>query len=185
MSLFLPSTAIIMKSNTQSLCLSSCLRGFYCGNPWHSVFLWEHPLNGLMWWACSYLLSDFTIKTIWYSFCHPQFLFSNHVNYTRLFRLLFKYCCTLAVHAHKDIQKLCNLLFCVGHQGLWRSVKAPFKLGSFWVALTFGLKVWEKRFLGRPSKVSFCWFCTSRKLGGGGTSLMFTVMPKYHRPDTV
>lgn len=47
------------------------------------------------------------------------------------FLLLFKYCCTHPVHAHKDILKLCDVLFCVGHQSLRCSVQAPFKLGSF------------------------------------------------------
>lgn len=124
MSFFLSSTAIIMKSNTIPLPVINSV-WLYCDNPRHSVFFVRTSVDGFVWWASSYLLSWSYNHDHLIFLCHLQFSFANLVKYTRLFLLLFKYCSTLPVHAHKDKLKLCNVSFCVGHQGLCCSVKAP------------------------------------------------------------
>jgi len=100
--------------------------------------------NGFVRWAMSYL----PILQSWPSDI-PLSSFANLVKYTRLFLLLFKYRCTLPVHAHKDKLKLCNVLFCVGHQGFVMffyscAGEASHKQGSFWVALSWVCTIWEK-----------------------------------------
>lgn len=163
MSLFLPSTAIIMKSNTQSFaCHHVCVAfivvipdtPFYCEN----ITLRFHAVVSVF------------IPSLWFLQLKPSdipFVIPSFYSRTMLSTLgCLGYYLNPAAPSPFMHTRTCksSVIFCFasGRRGSWGSVKAPFKLGSFWVALTFGPKAWEKRELGRPSRVSFCWFRTSR-----------------------
>lgn len=153
-----------MKINTIPLSVINSM-WLYCDNPRHSVF---SSVDGFVWWALSYLLSDFTITDHLIFLCHPN---SFHLQ-TLLSRLfLFKYCCNLPVHAHKDKLKLCNVFVLRRPSGFVMFCYSctrdlPLNWAVFGLLKVGSVSLRGTRILGRPSRISFCSFCTNRYLGG-------------------
>lgn len=156
--MFLSSTAI-MKSNTIPLCVVSSV-WLYGENPRHS-FSHEN-------FSRRFYVVSVVILSIWF-YNHDHLIFLCHLQFYLqtlrtlvFFVLLFKYCCTLPVHAHKDKLNLYKVLLCFGRQGLmfcWASLNwAVFGLlKDEFVGLT------KTCTLGRPGRIPFYFFCTNRK----------------------
>lgn len=133
----------------------------YCGNP--------QTVN-ISWW---FYVVSVVIPSLWFYnrdhlifLCHP-----NSFNWQTLLNTLvllyyLKYCCTHPVHAHKDKLKLCNDLFCVGHNGCDVLLDLPLNWAVFGLLKVGSVILRETCTCGRHGRISLCSFCTNRQLGG-------------------